>query len=208
MGLSKKQKNVFDFIVSYTRTEGVAPTQKEIKDHFGLKSFGSVQRYLKYLSEAGYIEQDWNAKRGLKVRKESLKTGGDNTISLALLGDTAAGNPIEAIENPGETIDIPASMINSHYRHFALNVCGDSMIEDGILDADIIICRHQEDANNGQTVVALIDGHATVKKLHKYDDRLELHPANSKLKPYIFQQDQIADIQIAGIVVGLLRLYS
>lgn len=207
MALTKKQKEVFDYILSYTHTQGVAPTQKEIKDHFGLKSFGSVQRYLKYLIEAGYIEQDWNAKRGLKIKKEESSKD-HSSITLPLLGQAAAGNPIEAIENSTETIDIPASLVRSTHKHFALDIYGDSMIEEGILEGDVIICRQQNVADNGQIVVALVDGEATVKRFYHYSDRIELHPANARLKPFIYSQQEAQALRLAGVVVGLFRRYE
>ncbi len=217
MALTKKQKDVLDFISFYTHSHGVAPTQKEIKEHFGLKSFGSVQRYLKYLSEAGHIEQDWNAKRGLKITKrppinQGENTPSSNTVELPLLGKAAAGIPIEAIENPDSfenKIEVPLSLIKTNSSHYALKVQGDSMVDDGIFDGDTIICRYQKTAQNGQTVVAIIDGEATVKKYYQFKDRLELHPANPYLEPFVYTNSDIQElgIEITGVVVALYRDY-
>lgn len=241
MGITKKQKEVFDYIIGYTKTNGYAPTQKEIKDHFGLKSYGSVQRYLNYLSEAGYLERDWNARRGLKPTPRdpltgksinsssplangySLNTPGfsdssgpireipsrqqDNYLELPLLGKVAAGNPIEALEHPDETVTIPSSMIKGRGQHFALRVVGDSMIEDGILEDDIIICRVQRNASQGQRVVAVINGEATVKHFYQNKSQVELHPANSKYSPIIVGSD-VEFFELAGVVIGLIRNYD
>ena len=214
MGITKKQKDVYEYIRSYTHTHGIAPTQKEIKEHFDLKSFGSVQRYLKYLTDAGLLESDWNARRGLQVKNWTPRSANEhfeessseNTIELPLLGLVAAGNPIEAIENPTDTISIPVSFIKGHERHFALKVQGDSMIEDGIFEDDIIICKVQQTARMGERVVAVIDGEATVKKYVTKGKQIELHPANARLKP--IPVDPSSDFRVVGKVVGLFRLYE
>lgn len=206
MGITKKQKDVYEYIRSYTHTQGIAPTQKEIKEHFNLKSFGSVQRYLKYLTDAGLLETNWNERRGLQVKDWASDESSEPTIELPLLGLVAAGNPIEAIENPTDTINVPVSFIKSGERHFALRVRGDSMIEDGILEEDIIICKYQQTARLGERVVAVIDGEATVKKYVPKGKSIELHPANSRLRPILV--DPESDFRLVGKVVGLIRLYE
>lgn len=206
MSITKKQKEVYDYIVQYGQKNGYAPTQKEIKDHFSLKSFGSVQRYLKYLIEAGHLETDWNARRGLKP--VSAPTPSSSGLSIPLLGDVAAGNPIEAIEKADEHIQVPFELLPKNTASlFALRVRGDSMIEDGILENDLIICRQQKDARQGQTVVAVINGEATVKNFFRQKNTIELHPANQRLRPFILDEHS-GDVQIAGVLVGLLRSYE
>ena len=212
MALTKKQKEVYEYIKTYFQENGYSPTQKEIKDHFELKSFGSVNRYMKYLLDANLIEQDWNARRGIKIL-EFEKEEESNVIeasssfeTLPLLGDVAAGNPIEAIESTSDFITIPKSMISGAKRHYALSVKGDSMIEDGIHDGDTLICRHEVTAKQGQTVIALLDNEATVKRFYKKKNQYELHPANERLVPIIVEPDQ--HFQIAGVVVGLIRNYE
>lgn len=215
MGLTKKQHEVFQYIKSYTKKKGYAPTQREIKDHFGLKSFGSVQRYLKYLKDAGLLANDWNAKRGITLVDESepqaqtpSQTQGSSPYQeyeIPLLGDVAAGNPIEALENPTEHLSVPPNLIKKAGQHFALRVQGESMIEDGILDGDYAIIRAENQAKAGQTVVAVIDGEATLKKFFKTKNKVELHPANSSMSPIIVDGSQ--DLKIVGHLVGLVRLY-
>ncbi len=204
--ITKKQKEVYDYISDYALKNGYAPTQKEIKEHFGLKSFGSVQRYIKYLTNAGYLECDWNARRGLKATTttSSIERTDSYMFEIPLFGDIAAGDPIEAIENPTETIHVPQHMVVAPGKYFALTIRGESMIEDGILENDIIVCKYIQDANQGQTVVALIDGEATVKHYYKYSDRIELHPANSSMQPIKLYE---GDFKIAGTPVGLIRSY-
>lgn len=200
MSLTKKQKEVYDYIATYTHTFGYAPTQKEIKEHFNLKSFGSVQRYLKYLVDAGLIDSDWNARRGIRVVPENQSS----ELEIPLLGMVAAGNPIEAMENPTDTIAVPANFMSKQGRYFALTVKGESMIEDGILEDDIAICRHTGDANQGQIVVAVVENEATLKHFYKKSGQIELHPANSTMNPIIVNS---GDFRIAGVMVGLLRSY-
>lgn len=209
MAITKKQKEVFDYICEYTRNNGYAPTQREIKDHFGFKSFGSVQAYLKYLVSAGYLETDWNARRGITLAAEeptkASKAIAADVEEIPWLGNVAAGIPIEAIENPSETIQVPRSMVSKGGNYFALSVQGDSMIEAGILEGDVIVCRHQTNADNGQVIVAVVDGEATVKTLNKQKKGIELIPANSRMRPFMIEPDQ--DFRIAGILVGLMRSY-
>lgn len=206
MGLTKKQKEVLDFIKDFSAKNEISPTQREIKEHFGLKSYGSVQRYLKYLKEAGLLEQDWNSKRGLKLLDpNSANETASETLHVPLLGSVAAGNPIEAIERANETLEIPKFMIPTSHRHFALNVQGDSMIEDGILSGDIAICKQQETADAGETIVAVINNEATLKKFYKKQSHIELHPANERLSPIIVNPDE--HFRIVGKLVGLFRQY-
>jgi SOS regulatory protein LexA len=209
MGLTKKQMEVYRFISQYTDEHGIAPTQREIKEHFGLKSFGSVQRYLNYLMDANLLERDLNARRGIALCSEgpSKSTQNESVCELPLLGLVAAGNPIEALENPDDHFPVPVQMIKSSHQHFALRVQGDSMIEDGILEDDIVIVRQTAKAEVGQTIVAVIDGDATLKKYFPFKDKIELRPANSRLGPITVGED-VADFKIVGKMVGLIRSYE
>jgi repressor LexA len=209
MSITKKQKEVLDYIISYTKKNGYSPTQNEIKEHFSFKSFGSVQRYIKYLANAGFLESDWNARRGLKVVEDTpahTPPSSPDVAEVPLLGKVAAGIPIEAIESADESITVPSSMVQGSHKYFALKVKGDSMIEDGIFEDDLIVCRHQNNAQNGQTVIAVIEGEATVKRYKKSRSHIELIPANSSMEPIIVDQNS-GDFSIAGILVGLIRSY-
>lgn len=206
--LTKKQKEVYDYICSYTLDYSYAPTQKEIKEHFNLKSYGSVQKYLKYLTDAEYIRTDWNARRGIEPIFEThndLDHKGSSTINLPLLGNVAAGNPIEAIENPLDEISVPKAMLKGQGRFYALKVQGESMIEDGILDLDILLCRYTMEAQSGETVVAVVDGESTVKKFYPQENQIELAPANSNYKSIIVHPHQ--KFKIVGVPVGLIRQF-
>ena len=199
MALTKKQKLVYDYICDYLDENGYSPTQLEIKEHFEFKSLGSVQDYIRYLKSSGHLENDPNSVRGLRPVDHNDNS---NSIEIPLFGNVAAGKPIETMESY-ESIEVPAHMIQSG-KHYALTVQGESMIEDGILDGDIIIVKEQISAFNGQTVVAVIENEATVKRYYKKKNTIELHPANSSMSPIVVND---GDFHIKGILVGLYRSY-
>ncbi|MBT3235445.1 MAG: transcriptional repressor LexA [Bdellovibrionales bacterium] len=201
MGLTKKQLEVYDFIKQYHQQEGLAPTQAEIKDHFGFKSYGSVQRYIKYLTEAGMLTSGWNERRGLTPTTDMQ----ESEFEIPLLGLVAAGDPILALENPTETVSVPTTMLAPPHRYFGLTVQGESMIEAGILEGDTLICRQQSSAQQGEIVVAVVEGEATVKKFYRHPDHIELQPANASYSPILVDGGQF---QLAGVVAGLLRSYN
>lgn len=194
--LTPKQKKVLDFIRSFSSRAGYAPSQQEIAAAFGFRSLGTVQNYLVRLERQGFLARDWNARRGMRV----LASEGKET-ELPLAGMVAAGKPIEAVESPG-MIEVPASMVGRG-ENYALRVQGDSMIGDGILDGDLVVVRKQANAENGQTVVALIRGEATVKRFYRHGNRIELHPANSALQPILIENEE--SFRIDGVVVGVIR---
>ncbi len=198
MTLTPKQQKIFFYIEEYLQENGYAPTQGEIASHFKLKSLGSVQQYLSSLEDKGYLKKSWNAKRSLQISLHSTES-----VSIPMAGIVAAGRPIEAIEQH-ETLDVPKSLLTGG-ENFGLQVRGDSMIEDGIHDGDFVIIRKQTTAEKGQTVVAMIDGEATVKKFYRTKEGILLHPAHPTMKPIEVKSGQ--GFQILGIVVGLIRKY-
>ncbi len=208
--LTPKQRMIAEFILSFQEEHGFTPSQKEIATHFKFKSLGTVQNYLVRLQEQGVLKKTWNAKRSLQVSLPSttpslLSQPSSQHPSLPLVGRVAAGRPIEAIESD-DKIEVPPFFIKSSGRHFVLQVQGDSMQEDGILDGDYVVLRKQENAENGQTVVALVDGEATLKRFyHKKNGRIELHPANAKYSPFVFNPNDGVDFHIEGLYVGLIR---
>jgi len=197
MAMTKKQKEVLDFITEYVRENDYSPTQKEIQEHFGFKSLGSVQDYIKYLTLGGYLLHDSHSVRGLMP-----STVQQNTEEIPLLGSIAAGVPIEAIEN-SDKISVPMHMLGRG-QYYALKVKGESMIDDGILSGDVAIIRHQDQAENGQIVVAVVDNETTLKHFFKKQKQIELHPANKTMKPIIIKDKEC---EIRGVMVGLLRTY-
>lgn len=210
MGLTKKQKEFYDYINHYIKEHGHSPTQKEMKEHFNLKSFGSVQKYLSYLEKEGLLSNHWNQRRAVEV-KEKPKAQDDDSEQIPLLGMVAAGNPIEAIEHANNFISVPRFFLKGINKYFALTVKGDSMIEAGILDSDVVVVKSTDTAHNGQIVVAVVDGEATLKTLNHQKKKVELLPHNKNYSPIVIDlenPDESFSFKIVGTLVGLLRSYQ
>jgi len=200
MKLTEKQKAFLKYISYHTVEWGHPPSFKEICSHFGFSSYNTVTTYLKTLERKGYIRLPGkkNRKRALEV----ISPVETRRFEFPLLGRVAAGKPIEAVENI-DAIEIPQAMTGQG-DYFVLQVKGDSMKEDGILDKDFIVVRKQPTAENGETVVALINNEATVKKYYKRRSYIELRPAHAGMEPIIVRE---GDIRIEGKVVGVMRYY-
>ena len=199
MTLTPKQQRFLSFIQEYHEERGYPPTQWEIARRLKFKSLGTVQNYLKSLEGKGFLSKSWNGKRAIRVHACAA-----TAVTIPLAGVVAAGRPIEAIEQQ-ETLEVPASLLRGG-ENFALRVRGESMIEDGIRDGDIVVVRKQPIAESGQTVVAMIDGEATVKRFFRRKDSVELHPANATMEPIVVSVGR--GFQVLGVVVGLIRSYS
>ena len=199
MQLTKQQTRVYRYLETYLRRKGRPPSYQEIQDYFGFRSLNSVVKHLKQLERKGYLESPWgNQKRAFRLLP--LRT---TAATIPFLGRVAAGAPIEAVEMP-ETTEVPESLLSGG-NNFALQVQGDSMVDEGIRDGDVLIIRKQDHADNGQTVVAQIEGEATIKKFYQRDGRVELRPANEELKPLVVPAEKV---EIIGVVVGLVRHYK
>ena len=200
MKLTFKQKQFLAYLARYTEKWGHAPSFEEIRQHFNFRSYNTVSTYLKILERKGYIRlpKQKNKKRAIEV----IKPVEASRFELPLLGRVAAGKPIEAIED-NQTIEVPPSMVQSG-DHFVLQVQGNSMEEDGILDGDYVVVRKQPTAENGEIVVAIIDNQATVKKYYKRKHYIELRPAHREMQPIIVKE---GDFRIEGKVVGVIRYY-
>ncbi|MFA5947841.1 MAG: transcriptional repressor LexA [Candidatus Gracilibacteria bacterium] len=193
--LTKRQKQVLDFIKSYKEKYDFSPSLEEIKMRLKLSSVSTAHFHVKNLQESGYLQKEYNQPRAIAAIDEKM------TIDVPLLGVIAAGQPIEAIEIPNETITIAKDDIGKSGQHYALRVRGDSMIDEGIFDGDIVIIRKQEVADNGQTVVAVIDENkATLKKIYREKGKFRLQPANPTLFP-IYREE----VEIRGVVVRIIR---
>ena len=198
MNLTEKQQAVYAFIRQYMENTDRAPSYDEIRQYFGFASFQSVQKYLKQLERKGFVRMpEKNRKRAL-----TLTALGGKMVLLPLSGVVAAGLPLEAVEAP-EAVGVPEDMLGSG-DYFALRVRGQSMIEEGIFDGDTIVVRSQARAENGQTVVALVDGDATVKKYYRWQDGVELRPGNPEMDSIFVRE---GEFRIRGVVVGLMRKY-
>jgi len=201
MSVTAKQRRVYEFIRRYIESNQEPPTIAEIGRQFQMSSSASVHGIIKALEREGLIRRIPNVSRGIEIVEQ--ESGNDNEIPL--LGIVAAGQPIEAILSH-DTVPVPKDM-QGRGRTFALRVRGDSMIEENIQDGDIIIVASQKIAENGQVVVALIDGnYATVKKFYREPDFIRLEPANPQFKPIFVKTPE--RIQIQGVVRGLIRKYD
>ncbi|MCI0567665.1 MAG: transcriptional repressor LexA [Acidobacteria bacterium] len=201
MYLTARQRELYRFLQDYIERKGEAPTYQEIGRALRLKSTNAVAKHLKALEEKGYVRSPW----GNKKRALTLVEHGTPSFTVPLLGTVAAGKPIEPIET-AEKIEIPRSLLGSG-ENFALRVRGDSMIDDGIRDGDVVVVRRQSTAEDGQTVVAVVNGEATVKRLYRKSGRVELRPANPALAS-LFLDESTGELEIRGIVVGLLRKFQ
>src|SRR5213083_2095383 len=197
--LTKRQKELLDFLRAYIAEHGYAPTLDEIGRHFALGSLATVHKHLTNLERKGRIRRLANHSRALELT-EAPAAGA--SVAVPLLGRVAAGAPIEAVEVP-ETVNLPEELLGRG-ETFALRVRGDSMIGEGILDGDLIVVESRPDAENGATVVALVRGEATVKKLYRERGRVRLVPANEKLAPIVARA---AEVEIRGVVIAVLRRY-
>lgn len=203
MTVTARQRQVYEFICRHLETNNQPPTIAEIGKQFQMSSSASVHSILSALERAGLIKRIPNVSRGIEVVK--VDPSESDEFEIPLLGRVAAGQPIEAIL-AHETVSAPKGLAGRG-RMFALRVRGDSMIDENIQDNDIIIVSSQETAENGQMVVALIDGtYATVKKFYREPDFIRLEPANPQFKPIFIKTPE--RIQIQGVVRGLIRNYQ
>ena len=201
MPVTARQRQVYEFICQYAETQKQPPTIAEIGKHFRMTSSASVHSILSVLEREGLIKRIPNVSRGIEIVQQQTA---EDDFEVPLLGLVAAGQPIEAILTH-ETVSAPNNMIGRG-RMFALRVRGDSMIEENIQDNDIIIVSSQQTAENGQMVVALIDGnYATVKKFYRESDFIRLEPANPQFKPIFIKTP--GRLQLQGVVRGLIRNY-
>jgi repressor LexA len=202
MPVTARQRQVYEFISRYVEVRNQPPTIAEIGKQFKMSSSASVHSILSALEREGLIKRIPNVSRGIELVKQK---GAREDFEVPLMGLVAAGQPIEAILTH-DTISAPRDMVGRG-RTFALRVRGDSMIEENIQDGDIIIVASQTTAENGQMVVALIDGnYATVKKFYREPDFIRLEPANPQFKPIFIKTPE--RIQIQGVVRGLIRKYD
>ena len=200
MTLTKRQKEILDFIEDGVRESGYAPTLQEIGDHFGLKSLATVHKHVSNLESKGLIRRKWNHSRAIELVQARKRS---RAVELPLLGRVAAGTPLEAIEGD-DRIEVPESMVRRS-NSYALEVVGDSMIDEGILPGDYIVVEEKPQPSNGDMVVASVDGEATVKRFYREDSHtVRLQPANEKYEP-IFVQDR--ELLIRGVVVAVMRKY-
>lgn len=200
--LYRKQRQIVDFIDSFIRKNGYSPTLQEIADAIGVKSLATVHEHLAALTKKGVIRKVSGEVRGIELAEQKIASMLEG-IEVPLFGYIAAGQPIEAIENPSETISIPGDMVGKK-QTYVLQVRGQSMIEAGILDGDYVVIERADTANNGEIVVALLENQfATLKRYYKEKDHIRLEPANSTMNPILAK-----NVKVQGKVIGIIRRYT
>ena len=201
MHLTRRQKEILDYLGGYIDEHGYAPTIEEIGEHFGLSSLATVHKHLSNLQEKGLIKRAWNRSRALELVPSEMTV---RAVELPLMGRVAAGSPIEAVQS-SETIWVPEDMVGRGDT-YVLQVKGDSMIEEQIRDGDYVIVEDRSTARDGEMVIALLDGeNATLKKLYREPGgRIRLQPANSQMDPIYVDAERM---RVQGVVIGVLRKY-
>ena len=203
--LTKKQNKLFNFLKDKIKKTNVSPSFEEMKIAMGLKSKSGIQRLIDGLVERGFIEKKNNKKRAINIIESSIPKKNSQLINLPLLGNIAAGSPIEAIENTNDNIEVPKNLVSENKKNYVLKVNGNSMLNKGIVDGDKAIIEYCNDADNGDIVVALInDNEVTLKKLKKEKDKIHLVPENDNYKVQSFNSDEI---RIQGKLKGIIRSY-
>ncbi len=214
--LTDRQREIYEFIRKRVTEDHRPPTVREIGEAFGISSTNGVRSVIGALIRKGYVSRSPKLSRGLEVKSEALRAerlfeapeaeASAQSVEIPIVGRVAAGAPILAVQNLEGTVIVDRSFIASRRDVFALRVKGDSMIEAGILDGDLIFARQQQTAEDGQMVVAQIDDEATVKYFHPEPNGVRLEPANSAYKPIWVAEDR--NFSIAGLVIGVLRRFN
>jgi repressor LexA len=202
--LYPRERQLLDFISQFIQRFGYAPTLKEIGESMKISSPATVHEHIDRLRQKGFIRKLDGTARGLEIVAENYKPAGSAaTLELPVLGFIAAGAPLEPYSDPNYYISVAPSIVASNQPHYVLQVKGQSMIDDGILDGDFVVIQHQQEAKNGDIVVALLpNGLATLKRIFFEKDRIKLSPANATMSP-IFT----THVKIQGKVVGLIRKF-
>lgn len=202
MPLTKRQRQILDYLTAYATEHGYAPSFEEIAGHFNYNSLATVHEHLTNLERKGYIRRSYNESRAIEILPSDVIA---RAIELPLLGAVAAGAPIESAGS-SETVAVPDHFLRRAGNHYALRVRGNSMIADQISDGDYVVVHDRRAADNGDMVIAMLDdSSATVKRYYRErDGRIRLQPSNDQMEPIYVREDQI---QVRGIVVGVLRRY-
>ena len=203
--LTERQKAIVDFFAEFHESHGYPPTHREICEHFGYSSYGTVHKHLRLLRSKGYLAGGQHQKRGLRLTVEEEPPPAANAApELPFLGRIAAGQPIEAL--PGhDVLAVPPHLLHGGQdQHYVLLVVGDSMIGEGIHDGDYVIVRKRDQAHAGEMVVALVGEDATLKRIYPEGPMVRLQPANPQMEPIYVPAEQV---RVQGVVVGLMRRF-
>jgi repressor LexA len=197
--LTRRQREILDFLRGFVAEHGYSPSLEEIGAHFQLSSVATVHKHVQHLAEKGYLRKAWNRSRSI----EPVEEADSGAVELPLLGSVAAGAPIEPIELE-ERIAVPRELVRRRGETFVLRVRGESMIDEQIRDGDLVVVERRSEARNGETVVAVVRGEATLKRFVRQGARVVLQPANPALRPL---EVPASEVEIRGVVRGLLRSY-
>jgi len=201
MKLTKRQKEILDFVSEFIDRNGYSPSMEEIAEHFHFASLNAVFKHLEALESRGHLQRDSNRARSIQLSQ----TGSAAVRNLPLFGYIAAGQPIEAVSTP-QTLQIPEYFLPRRGDYYVLRVKGESMIDEHIQDGDYVVIESREAANPGDTVVALIDNeNVTLKKFYPEGSQVRLQPANESLAPIILDGTRV---MIQGVVVSVMRKYE
>ena len=206
--LTERQRQILEFIRETLDKRGISPTHREICERFGYSSYGTAHKHLKLLEQKGYLRRHWNQKRGVELTGQALEVVGSGEgpegRELPFLGIIAAGKPIEAL--PGDDhVQVPPHLLHGRNGdHYVLRVQGDSMIDEGIHDGDLVVVRRRDEAQSGEMVVALVADEVTLKRFYPEGERVRLQPSNPTMEPIFVPADQV---RVQGIVVGLMRRF-
>lgn len=198
--LTKRQREILDYLNDFIQQHGYAPSLEEIGRRFGLSSLATVHKHLTNLQDKGFIKRAWNRSRSVELVPTRLS---GRSIELPMLGYVAAGVPIEAVAS-AETIFVPDSLVGKRDT-YVLRVRGDSMIDEQIRDGDFVIVEDRKTADNGEMVIALINGSdVTLKKFYREGPNIRLQPANPAVQPIVVDSERV---QVQGVVIGVMRRY-
>ena len=200
MALTRRQRQVLDVIQSFIDEQGYSPSLEEIGRQLGLSSVATVHKHVSHLVGKGYVRRGWNQNRSI----EPVRAEVEGIVELPMMGTIAAGQPIQAIAEQ-ETLRVPSELVRAPGRSFALRVSGNSMIEEHICDGDYVLIEERVTANDGETVVALVEeAEVTLKKFYREGERVRLQPANCEMDPIYVPADRV---RIQGVVTGVIRRY-
>jgi repressor LexA len=202
MPLTKRQREILNYLTASTEQNGFAPSFEEIAEHFKYNSLATVHEHLTNLERKGYIKRTYNESRAIEILPSEVSP---RAIELPLLGSVAAGMPIEAIEQ-NETLTVPEALVGRGGNHYVLRVRGNSMVDEQIRDGDFVVVNERRRADNGEMVIALLKGSdVTLKKFYRDPGgKIRLQPANAAMQPIFADPEHV---QVQGVVIGVMRKY-
>ena len=205
--LTKKQKELYDFLDHYIKSNQISPSFEEMKKAVNLKSKSGIHRLITSLEQRGFIKRLKHKARAMEITKKLYQNNSnESSYEIPLLGSIAAGNPIEAIENPDEYISVPSNFMSPNNQYFGLKVKGLSMIDKGIFDGDVAVIKKTSSVLNGKIAAVLTnDNEITLKTININNNKIYLIPANKNFEEKIFNIDEV---QIQGALTGIIRKYN